>query len=115
VQASTTRPRIVVDLARSDPKTLCYRLLHVAARLTRGQRRLWVRIQQIRPWTTQLAAAFAPAPRTARPDRLTRPQTHSTAGAPGITANRTPQHAQKHNQAGSRGCPEARGTSLRAR
>jgi len=34
------------DLARVEPKTLRYRLLHVAARLTRGQRRVWLRIDQ---------------------------------------------------------------------
>ena len=34
------------------------RLLHVAARLTRGQRRLWLRIQQSWPWAHDLAAAF---------------------------------------------------------
>jgi hypothetical protein len=32
--------------ARAEPKTLRYRLLHVAARLTPGQRRLWLRIDQ---------------------------------------------------------------------
>jgi hypothetical protein len=47
------------DLARAKPKTLPYRLLHVAARLTHGQRRLWVRIQQTWPWATELVAAFA--------------------------------------------------------
>jgi hypothetical protein len=47
------------DLAKAEPKTLRYRLLHVAARLTRGQRRLWVRIQQSWPWARELAAAFA--------------------------------------------------------
>ncbi len=31
-------------LARAELKALRYRLLHVAARLTRGQRRLWLRI-----------------------------------------------------------------------
>jgi Transposase DDE domain group 1 len=46
-------------LARAEPKTLRYRLLHVAARLTRGQRRLWLRIDQHWPWATGLAAAFA--------------------------------------------------------
>jgi hypothetical protein len=46
-------------LARAEPKTLRYRLLHVAARLTRGQRRLWLRIDQHWPWATDLAAAFA--------------------------------------------------------
>ena len=40
-------------------RTLRYRLLHVAARLTRGQRRLWLRIQRSWPWAHDLAAAFA--------------------------------------------------------
>jgi hypothetical protein len=46
-------------LARAEPKTLRYRLLHVAARITRGQRRLWLRIQCSWPWAHELAAAFA--------------------------------------------------------
>jgi hypothetical protein len=46
-------------LAKAEPKTLRYRLLHVAARLTRGQRRLWLRIQRSWPWAHDLAAAFA--------------------------------------------------------
>jgi hypothetical protein len=47
------------DLAKAEPKKLRYRLLHVAARLTRGQRRLWLRIQRTWPWARDLAAAFA--------------------------------------------------------
>lgn len=47
------------DLAKAEPKTLRYRLLHVAARLTRGQRRLWLRIQRSWPWAHDLVAAFA--------------------------------------------------------
>jgi hypothetical protein len=52
--------RLLLDgeLAKAEPKTLRYRLLHVAARLTRGQRRLWLRIQRSWPWARQLAAAF---------------------------------------------------------
>ena len=46
-------------LARAEPKSLRYRLLHVAARLTRGQRRVWLRIDRHWPWAQQLAAAFA--------------------------------------------------------
>jgi hypothetical protein len=46
------------DLAKAEPKTLRYRLLHVAARLTHGQRRRWVRIQATWPWARELAAAF---------------------------------------------------------
>jgi Transposase DDE domain group 1 len=45
-------------LAKAEPKTLRYRLLHVAARLTRGQRRVWLRIQRSWPWAYDLAAAF---------------------------------------------------------
>jgi Transposase DDE domain group 1 len=45
-------------LARAEPKTLRYRLLHVAARLTRGQRRLWLRIDRHWRWATDLARAF---------------------------------------------------------
>jgi hypothetical protein len=45
-------------LARAEPKSLRYRLLHVAARLTRGQRRLWLRVDRRWPWAQQLAAAF---------------------------------------------------------
>jgi Transposase DDE domain group 1 len=46
-------------LARAEPKTLRYRLLHVAARLTRGGRRLRLRLHHLWPWATQLATAFA--------------------------------------------------------
>jgi hypothetical protein len=46
-------------LARAEPKTLRYRLLHVAARLTRGGRRCWLCIQRTWPWARDLAAAFA--------------------------------------------------------
>jgi hypothetical protein len=46
------------DLARAEPKTLRYRLLHVAARLVRGGRRLRLRIDRHWPWAAQLAAAF---------------------------------------------------------
>jgi hypothetical protein len=47
------------QLARCEPKTLRYRLLHVAARIIRGQRRLFVRIAEHWPWRHELAAAFA--------------------------------------------------------
>jgi hypothetical protein len=32
------------DLATCEPKALRYRLLHTAARITRGQRRIYVRL-----------------------------------------------------------------------
>jgi hypothetical protein len=56
-------------LAKAEPKTLRYRLLHTAARLTRGGRRTWLRIAEHWPWARDLAAAFA------RLAALPRPQT----------------------------------------
>ena len=47
------------DLARAEPKTLRYRLLHTAARLTRGQRQRWLNIPPTWPWADQLATAFS--------------------------------------------------------
>ena len=46
-------------LAKAEPKTLRYRLLHVAARITRGARRLWLRLQHTWPWARHLAEAFS--------------------------------------------------------
>jgi hypothetical protein len=43
----------------AGPKTLRYRLLHVAARVVRHARRVVVRLQRAWPWATELAAAFA--------------------------------------------------------
>jgi hypothetical protein len=47
------------DLAVAEPKTLRYRLLHVAARIVRHARRVILRLQRSWPWATQLARAFA--------------------------------------------------------
>ncbi|MEH1130784.1 IS1380 family transposase [Micromonospora sp. CPCC 206061] len=46
------------ELATAEPKRLRYRLLHTAARLTRGQRRRWLRIPAAWPWADQITAAF---------------------------------------------------------
>ena len=46
------------DLARAEPRTLRYRLLHVAGRLVRGSRRLRLALDQHWPWATTLAQAF---------------------------------------------------------
>ncbi|MFD8193891.1 IS1380 family transposase [Streptomyces wuyuanensis] len=46
------------DLATAEPKKLCYRLLHVVARLTRGGRRMRLRISATWPWRNELATAF---------------------------------------------------------
>ncbi len=46
------------ELARAEPKRLRYRILHTAARLTRGQRRRWLRIPATWPWAQQIAVAY---------------------------------------------------------
>ncbi|RPK59987.1 hypothetical protein EES43_17745 [Streptomyces sp. ADI96-02] len=46
------------ELATAEPKKLRYRLLHVTARLTRGGRRLHLRISATWPWRHELATAF---------------------------------------------------------
>ncbi|MGW2594107.1 IS1380 family transposase [Streptomyces sp. NPDC001515] len=45
------------ELAAAEPKKLRYRILHVAARITRGGRRLHLRISANWPWRHELAAA----------------------------------------------------------
>jgi hypothetical protein len=45
-------------LAVAEPKTLRYRLLHVAARVVRHARRTILRLQRTWPWATALAQAF---------------------------------------------------------
>ena len=46
-------------LAVAEPKTLRYRLLHVAARVVRHARRRILRLQGSWPWAAELAGAFA--------------------------------------------------------
>jgi DDE family transposase len=46
-------------LAVAEPKTLRYRLLHVAARILRHARRVILRPQATWPWSVALARAFA--------------------------------------------------------
>ena len=47
------------ELAVAEPKTLRYRLLHVAARIVRHARRTIMRLQASWPWAVELARAFA--------------------------------------------------------
>ena len=47
------------DLARAEPKRLRYRLLHVAARITRSGRRIRLHLPERWPWAGALVAAFA--------------------------------------------------------
>lgn len=46
------------ELGRAEPKTLRYRLLHIAARITRGQRKVFLRLAEHWPWALALARAF---------------------------------------------------------
>jgi hypothetical protein len=48
-------------LAKAEPKTLRYRLLHTAARIVRGQRKRTIRIPETWPWATQLKACLLAA------------------------------------------------------
>ncbi len=47
------------ELATAEPRLLRDQLLHVAARITRGQRRVFVRVDAGWPWRHAIAAAFA--------------------------------------------------------
>ena len=49
------------DLSRAEPNTLRYRLLHTAARITREQRKVFLRLAEHWPWALALARAFTPA------------------------------------------------------
>lgn len=46
------------ELATAAPKKLRYRLLYTAARITRGGRRLSLRISATWPWRDELTSAF---------------------------------------------------------
>jgi Transposase DDE domain group 1 len=46
------------DLAKAEPKTLRYRVLHGAARLVRGGRRRCLKIQATWPWADAITTAW---------------------------------------------------------
>ena len=46
------------DLAKAEPKTLRYKLLHTAGRIVRGQRRRRLKIAASWPWACDIADAF---------------------------------------------------------
>jgi hypothetical protein len=46
------------DLARAEPKTLRYRILHTAGRIVKGQRRRYLKIPPSWPWARAIASAF---------------------------------------------------------
>jgi hypothetical protein len=46
------------DLAVAEPRTLRYRLLHVAGRLVHRARQIWLRLPEQWPWTSDLLDAY---------------------------------------------------------
>jgi hypothetical protein len=46
------------ELATAEPRTLRYRLLHTAGRLVRRARRVWLRLPDHWPWTSDLLTAY---------------------------------------------------------
>jgi len=46
------------NLAKAEPKTLRYRVLHAAARLVRGGRRRRLKVPRTWPWATQIQHAW---------------------------------------------------------
>ena len=53
------------DLARAEPKTLRYRVLHAAGKLVRGGRRRRLKIPASWPWAEAIATACTPDHRLA--------------------------------------------------
>jgi hypothetical protein len=45
-------------LAKAEPKTLRYRVLHAAARLVRGGRRRYLKIAATWPWAEEITTAW---------------------------------------------------------
>jgi hypothetical protein len=46
------------DLAKAEPKTLRYKILHTAGRIAKGQRRRHLKIPPSWPWAHDIADAF---------------------------------------------------------
>ena len=87
-------------LAKAETKKLRYQLLHTAARIVRGQRKVRIKIDTSWPWADQLAAAFARlAADPTTPHHLTGSQAadHPPPEEPGEPDTRpADQHAHPH-------------------
>jgi hypothetical protein len=86
------------SFARAEPKTLRYRILHAAARLTRGGRQRRLKIQATWPWAAGIITAWdrisalPQAPLTSsRPSLRSRKEPPGARGTPGHPA-RQPGH-----------------------
>jgi hypothetical protein len=98
------------DLHRAEPKTLRYRLLHTAARITRGQRKVFLRLAE------HEAAAADPAPgltasTTATSQHPTK-QTETPDPAPALNAAPTPPAPQQDQRAPSQTSTETPGVTV---
>src|SRR4051812_33045902 len=99
------------NLARAEWKAIRYRLLHTAARITRGSRRLYLRLQVDWPWALALAHAFtvlAASPSRSPPEHPPATPSASAATNPhppehqpetSTTASRTAAHPAPHHSA----------------
>ncbi len=83
------------ELATAEPKKLRYRLLHAAARLTRGGRRLRLRIAATWPWRHELTAAFTRLVGPAQTGHLT----YETSPCPPTTRGPLEHPAQRRAKA----------------
>jgi hypothetical protein len=95
---------------RPQDKPLRYRLLHIWARITRGQRKVFLRLAEHWPWTLALARAFQRLRRIPLPARAAGTTTLRTTitkitQTPGID---TPQITHPGRRSS---LPERRGTS----
>jgi DDE family transposase len=105
------------ELRDAAPKTLRYRLWHLPARLTRGQRKRWLHLRADWPWTDDVIntwrAVTAPTAPTRPPPRHPDDHGRTTArsvepGAPDATVGprphpRTGNHDQNDKAAGAAG------------
>ena len=90
------------ELATAEPKKLRYRLLHVAARLTRGGRRLRLRISRDLALETRTGHGLPPPRRTAPTRRLTNKP---------LTAHDPKDPGEPDPRAGTPPCPSNEVTS----
>ena len=82
-------------LARAEPKTLRYRILHAAARLTRSGRRRFLKIAAAWPWATDIVTAWNRISALPRPLTSTKPsrRPRKELGARGTPATRPASRA----------------------